>query len=356
MNRQTNYELLSGDIVCCTFIDGKLSVVNEALAPLYLDDFEEWVASRAIHSSRGLTARNLKVASGLSANEKSFETALRVNAACITDNYWVRLEGSKISYKDVSFEKYDGFFKELALGVDYTYTHYKSDECNPELTNIGGSDKAWVLDNNGDRWLYKRQPIRECYNEMFSANLAAALGIDTVLYELADYTNPDPEIGQFGIVRSRDFTQNKGMNLESAQLIIKHRGSSDNDILKNADIFSEWGIEQEYLNIKYLDILIGNPDRHSQNYGVFRCQSSGAIVGMAPNFDNNFAFLARDMEIDAFVLAAEKYKWKRPAVSEDILRGVANRMKSIEGFRNFDENRTVNAVIANNSFDYSLYR
>lgn len=349
------YELLSGDIICCTYVNGKLAIVNEKLSPFYLADFKEWVASRAIHSSRGLTARNLKVASGLPANEKSFETAMKVNAACITDNYWVREIGSNLSYKDISFERYDGFFRELALGMDHTYTYYKSDTHNPELTNIGGSDKAWVIDDNGDRWLYKRQPIRECYNEIFSSKLAAVLGIDTVEYELADYSNPDPEIGQFGIVRSRDFTQGKNINFESAQLIVLHNGTTDNDVLKIADAFSKWGIEQEYLNIKYLDILVGNPDRHSQNYGVLRDQSSGDVIGMAPNFDNNFAFFAREMEIDSFLEAAAKYAWKRPVVTKEALKSIADQMRAIDGLNDFDADNLVSTVIANNSFNYSLH-
>ncbi|MBR0399950.1 MAG: hypothetical protein IJH95_03940 [Mogibacterium sp.] len=358
--KETVYEILSGEKVCGEYSDGKLHIVDEKLAPLYLKDFRAWVASRAIASSRGLTSRNIKAASGLSANEYDFETAMKAHAACVADNYWVREKGSELRYEDVSFDGYTGYFSRLALGLDYSWSDYVSDDPNPELTNIGNSDKSWQTDEFGTRWLYKKQPLNECYNEVLASKLAKKLGIDTVDYELVYASEPDPELGRYGIVRSTDFMQNRDLNFEPAELILKHLGTRDSDIEANADYFNELGLVKPYLNIIYLDIISGNPDRHSFNYGVLRDRSTGAVVGMAPNFDNNFAFFAGSMPTEQFIRAAKKYDWRAPcevadsatasenALTETFLAELAAEMKSIAAFGSYDNPGAIRSIKTRN--------
>ena len=55
----------------------------------------------------------------------------------------------------------------------------------------------------------------------------------------------------------------------------------------------------QYLNILYMVALCFNMDRHTQNYGVLRNQSTGEVVCMAPNFDNNIALISRGYGQDA---------------------------------------------------------
>jgi hypothetical protein len=43
----------------------------------------------------------------------------------------------------------------------------------------------------------------------------------------------------------------------------------------------------------YLDTLCFNMDRHTYNYGILRNVENGAVLGMAPNFDNNIALVSR---------------------------------------------------------------
>ena len=50
------------------------------------------------------------------------------------------------------------------------------------------------------------------------------------------------------------------------------------------------------------DAVIMNPDRHMSNYGVFRDNHTGRVLGFAPIFDNNLALLP---QYDTEVLTAE---------------------------------------------------
>ena len=42
-----------------------------------------------------------------------------------------------------------------------------------------------------------------------------------------------------------------------------------------------------------MDALCFNMDRHTYNYGFLRDRETGAVVSMAPNFDNNIALVSR---------------------------------------------------------------
>lgn len=325
------YEILAGDRVCAIYKDGELDIIDEKLAPLFLQDFRAWAEARAISELRGFTSRSLKSASGISANSSAFETALKANCACVTDNYWVRETGSELTYADVNYEAYDGRLSQLALGIESDPFKYRNNiKLNPELTNIGNSDKAWVIDSDGVRWLYKRQPLRECYSEIIASKIARRLGIDTVDYEL-EAEDKDPETGRWGIVKSRDFTQGREVNLEHAELLLRHFGIDESEIAGNEEIFREYGCGKEYLDIIYLDIITGNPDRHSRNYGVLRSRENGAVIGLAPNYDNNFAFRA-DLTLISFSEVAAKTGYIPPMLTEEDIAELLEETKAFEGY------------------------
>ena len=292
-----------------------------------MSDFRRWVEARAISDKRGYIARLLKQSSSLSATAGDYETSLKANCACITDNFWVKEAGSSLTYEDVSYDTYDGHLAKLALGIDTDLRDYRSDERNPELTNIGDSNKAWITDRRGVRWLYKRQWLKECYNEVLTAKIARKLGINTVDYELVSKTE-DPEKGRWGLVRSRDFTQGKGVNLEHAFMILDHFGISVSDIKGNAEIFRGYGCEKDYLDIIYLDIITGNGDRHDLNYGILRSRDNGRVLGLAPNYDNNFAF-TRDLSMTGFAITAAERDYDPPVLSDEDIHILESEMSAI---------------------------
>ena len=57
--------------------------------------------------------------------------------------------------------------------------------------------------------------------------------------------------------------------------------------------FDELGEEagQKFRSMLVFDAVIMNPDRHMGNYGVFRDNRTGRVLGFAPVFDNNLALL-----------------------------------------------------------------
>lgn len=49
----------------------------------------------------------------------------------------------------------------------------------------------------------------------------------------------------------------------------------------------------DYIKMIFLDTIVANPDRRTNNFGLLREVKSGKLIGLAPNFDNNMALIAR---------------------------------------------------------------
>ncbi len=159
-----NYEILSGDTLVAIWQNRRLKIINEDLLPLFLKRVSHgdlWLETRAIDSHRANSRLLKKV---LRLGEKDdISTVIHVNAATITDNYWIRPIGSDLTYEDVRFT--DDYFSNLALKGSYNSFNRSANSKRsktPELTNVGSFEKCWKL-RDGRWWMYKKAS----HDEMF---------------------------------------------------------------------------------------------------------------------------------------------------------------------------------------------
>ena len=270
-------QIMSADIPVVKIENGIVTDVNKELAPLYFLrslDFTAWLESRAIDSHR-TNSRLLKKALRL-ANKDDANTVLAVNAVTITDNYWFKEDGSILTWEDVRFK--ENYFDMLALCGDFESFNRPASR-TPELTNIGSFEKCWRL-IDGKWWLYKTGTAFEYFSELFIARLAEKLNFPIAKYELSE-----------NYVRTLDFTNGNEFNFESAESLVGDDEFYDVNFNKFLSISKE--IASDYLKMIYLDTVCYNVDRHTKNYGVLRDTKTGAIVSLAPNYDNNIALISR---------------------------------------------------------------
>ena len=201
-----NYEILSGDTLVAVWENNKLSVIDEALLPLYLKKVQNadlWLETRAIDSHRA-NSRLLKKALRL-VEKDDISTVIHVNGATITDNYWIREIGSNLTYNDVKFS--DDYFSNLALKGNYDSFNKVANSKRsktPELTNVGSFEKCWKL-RDGKWWMYKKATHDEMFSELFVYELGKALGMNMAVYERGE-----------GCIKSLDFTDAAIVNFEPA--------------------------------------------------------------------------------------------------------------------------------------------
>ena len=314
------FEILSGDTVVAVWKNGKLTVKNEALLPLYLKrvkNAELWLETRAIDSHRA-NSRLLKKALRL-AEKDDVSTVIHVNGATITDNYWIRPIGSDLIYDDVKFT--DDYFSNLALKGNYN-SFNRAANCRrsktPELTNLGSFEKCWKL-RDGRWWMYKKATHDEIFSELFVYELGTALGMNMAVYERGDKC-----------IKSLDFTNSASLNFEPASSFM---GDNEDysDVVKALSELCPDAIP-DYICMIFMDTICANPDRHTNNFGLLRDIESGVIIELAPNYDNNMALISRgypskpksgDMLISLFNDLMNEYPEYRkyiPKLTEELVR------------------------------------
>ena len=320
------YEVLSGDTVVAEWKNARLTVIDESLLPLCLKrdpNADKWLASRAIDHRRP-NARLLKKALRLTQKD-DVSTAMHVNGATITDNYWIREIGSNLAYIDVKFS--DDYFSNLALKGNYdSFTRAANSKRSktPELTNVGSFEKCWKI-RNGKWWMYKKASHDEMFSELFVYELGCALGMNMAIYERGE-----------GYIKSLDFTDGASVNLEPASSFM---GDNEDyiDVVKALETICPDAIP-DYIRMIFLDTICANPDRHTNNFGLLRDVKTGELIGFAPNYDNNMALISRgypskpgaeDMLISLFNELMDEYPNYRayiPNVTETTVREVLEKL------------------------------
>ena len=322
MNSYNEYEIFSGDELVATWKNNKLTVVNDKLLPLYLKRIQNadmWLETRAIDSHRA-NSRLLKKALRLT-DKDDVSTVIHVNAATITDNYWIRPLGSELEYSDVKFS--DDYFSNLALKGGYDSFNKAANSKRsktPELTNTGSFEKCWKL-RDGKWYMYKKANHNEMFSELFAYRLGEKLGFNMAKYERGE-----------GYIKTLDFTDSASINFEPASTFM---GDNEDyiEVVKSLSDICPLAIP-DYIRLVFLDTIIANPDRHTNNFGLLRDVVTGTFTGLAPNYDNNMSLISRgypskakksDMLITLFGELLEmfpEYKKYIPVVSEELVRGV----------------------------------
>ena len=94
----------------------------------------------------------------------------------------------------------------------------------------------------------------------------------------------------------------------------------------------------DYIKMIFLDTITANPDRHTENFGLMRDVKTGELLGLAPNFDNNMALIARgyptskstnDLLITLFNELMEKYPEYReclPKLTEQMIENIISKL------------------------------
>lgn len=321
-----NFEVMSADVLVAVWKDKRLKIVNEDLLPLFLkrvSDLDSWLETRAIDSHRS-NSRLLKKALRLSEKD-DVSTVIHVNAATITDNYWIRPMGSSLTYEQVKFD--NDYFSKLALKGDFNSFNRLANSKHsktPELTNTGSFEKCWKL-KHGKWWMYKTASHKELFSELFIYELGLALDMNMAQYERGE-----------GYIKSLDFTDGASVNFEPASTFM---GDNEDycDVVNNLKILCPQAIP-DYIRMIFLDTVTFNPDRHTNNFGLLRDIKSGKLLGLAPNFDNNMALISRgypskpkpsDYLINLFnelMDAFPEYRKYIPVINESTVRGILTKL------------------------------
>ena len=320
-------------------LKAQIHSVNEearALFPLDLeltdDGLVKWLQRRVIPKNRAYVAEILKTF-GLSVNDTKGIIDV-CKGLSLNDSYWVVPQGFTGTF--AQYNLYENRFSEILSLVAYTGIG-QSDAAfttSPELTTNGMLPKAWRFIKGEGIYLYKGGTFgavntgNEPYSEFYASQVAQAMGLDAVAYELENWK---------GILASRCklFT-----DIDTAYIPIG-RIVRDGGLKACLEYYRQLGPEayEQIKSMLVFDAVIYNEDRHFGNFGVLRDNHTGKVTGAAPVFDNgmslfNFAMPEEFQDLDSYAKTrGTAYGVSFESVCQEVMGPVQTRqLRKLIGF------------------------
>ncbi len=272
------------DINYAPYILKSFYIENDINDTPFRTNLSEWFKGRGIPSWRDkldLLLHRLNITAPYELLDKAFGLSL-------SDQYWLKPDGSNISYDDINFFDNDfdyAEFMEASLSTNSKAITKEASLKTPNNTTDGMLKKAWIIDN-GTRYLlkggYKNETLQP-FNEVLASEICKRLGFNHVEYTIDTYK--DIVVSKCPCFITKD-----------TELVTCYQIRNDMKRYDNIKDYEEYIKKLEEHNIKnarekvenmfILDYLIMNEDRHLNNFGIIRDVNTLEWLDVAPIFDN----------------------------------------------------------------------
>ena len=272
------------DINYAPYILKSFYIENDINDTPFRTNLSEWFKGRGIPSWRDkldLLLHRLNITAPYELLDKAFGLSL-------SDQYWLKPDGSNISYDDINFFDNDfdyAEFMEASLSTNSKAITKETSLKTPNNTTDGMLKKAWIIDN-GTRYLlkggYKNETLQP-FNEVLASEICKRLGFNHVEYTIDTYK--DIVVSKCPCFITKD-----------TELITCYQIRNDMKRYDNIEDYEEYIKKLEEHNIEnarekvenmfILDYLIMNEDRHLNNFGIIRDVNTLEWLDVAPIFDN----------------------------------------------------------------------
>ncbi len=244
-----------------------------------LEGLDRWWSKRAIPISRPGVSAMLE-SMGIASTES---LQMMSKGLGLSDSYWIRPEGSDLSWSDVNFHDND-FSEEVGNAL---FNHGTTDVLNfdsPDSSSDGNLRKRWVIED-GVRILMKggSGQMQEPFNEVLASEIMRRLDVRHVDYNLR-WVDGEP----FSVCPA--FTDSR-TELVPAWSVLATCKREDGETLYDFTrrCFECCGLKDPTASLERMiavDFLIANEDRHLGNFGLLRDPETLKTKGFAPLYDN----------------------------------------------------------------------
>lgn len=232
------------------------------------------------------------------------------HALSLVDTFWVKQEGSKLRWEDVSLytHPFDEAIAKTAFegglhGIGFSTT-------SPEYGTDGSFAKCWIREGQQIKMLKRGSSGAsnaglEPYSEYYASQVVKLFTDNYVYYGLRSKSGRICSV--CNIFTSEDYGYVPYAAVDSGN-------TSIDLILENAE---ELNVQDEIKTMFVLDAVIMNTDRHKNNFGFIMDNRTLKLVGAAPLFDHNLALLPYAVEEKEFEYGGEYYRDHGPRIGDD---------------------------------------
>ena len=304
------------------YSDKSKSLVKEA---------NDWFRGRGIPSWRK-DLENLLEKLDVSSPEELLNKSYGLS---LSDQYWLKEENSKISWKDINFFTNDFEYKAyLEASLDSSsseVTKSKDILRSPNNTTDGMLQKGWIIDS-GKRVLVKgtyTSSREEPFNEWLASQVCKRLNFDYCNYSV-DFINNEKLVS-----KSDNFiTQDEEIISAYDIFMSSKKPNNISDYEHYISILEKNNVPNARYNVASMflvDYLLMNTDRHMKNFGVIRNVNTLKWVRTAPIFDTG-----QSMQCDKIIATMNFTNGKGKFFSntnksyEEILKVISKDIKNID--------------------------
>lgn len=246
-------------------------------------NFNYWCATRVLTLDRTY-AKEILNSIGMTqavTDKDRAKIALSYRCASLTDPFWVKKKGEKISFEEVNL--YENHLNNTFIDIALQGRQYTVDNANlaKDLSTNGCFPKAWKRVKNGFV-LLKDGGAESVERELLASKICQCFDVSQVVYteDVFDHEK---------VTRSENITS-KDYSIASMELMEIYAQNHDRDIQKYILSLDR----HNYYMMNIIDYLVGNTDRHWGNWGVLVKTSTNKPVALHKLMDFNQAFYSYD--------------------------------------------------------------
>lgn len=293
------YEILAGEKKVAEInTRGEAVILDETFFPydLYLEEdrdfdtllnnmnnFYHWCASRVLSLDRKYAKEILNsigMAQAVTDRDRA-RIALSYHCVSLTDLFWVKNKEENISYEEINL--YDHSLNEAVVelslrGRSMTVTNQ---ELAPDLSTKGCFPKAWIRREN-HFILLKDGGEEFVRRELLASRICQCFDFRQVIYREGFYD------GQ--IVTESEIITSKRYSIVSRMAFEIYAQNHDLNVLEECLRLDR----ETFYGMNILDYLIGNTDRHPENWGFLVDNQNNRYLSLYPIMDFNQSFLSYD--------------------------------------------------------------
>ena len=298
-NKSITYEIMHMDkLVAAVSTLGQAKIYEESFLPydIYLEEsnefddlannlsnFYHWCASRVLSLDRTYAKQimnSLGVSQAVTDRDRA-QISLSYHCVSLNDVYWVRSVGENVLFDELNL--YDNPLNEAIVPLPLKGKHLTvtNKELAPDLSTKGCFPKAWIRVGTEFR-LLKDGGEDVVRRELVASKICQCFDIPQVTYE--EYFYDGEVVTQSTIVTSKKYSMVSKMAFDVYAL------NNDLDTIEECIRIDPI----TYYGMNILDYLVGNTDRHPENWGFLVDNETNEPISLYPLMDFNMSFQTYD--------------------------------------------------------------
>lgn len=248
-----------------------------------LTNFNHWCASRVLSLDRTY-AKEIMDSLGVSqavTDQDRAQISLSYHCVSLNDVYWVRTAGEDVTFAELNL--YDNPLNEAIIPLPLKGKHLTvtNQELAPDLSTKGCFPKAWIRTGAEFR-LLKDGGEDVVRRELVASKICRCFDIPQVSYE--EYVYEGEVVTQSTIVTSKRYSMISKLAYDVYAI------NNDLNTIDECIRLDPVG----YYGMNILDYLVGNTDRHPENWGFLIDNATNQPVSLYPIMDFNMSFRTYD--------------------------------------------------------------